>query len=200
MTTVAVEPSWRSSVSGSTPPRCRSTPGGWNCWPGTPGAAEAELRKDYESLDAIGERNYISTIAGLLAEALYRQGLFDEAGRFAAFCEEVAAPSDGISQSLWRGVRGKLLARDGAYDEGIELAASGVREMQSSDDIEGQANALVFLAEAQGAAGQFELAAESASRARRLFEAKGNVISAGRVDELVSFLGPTPSESVATSA
>ncbi len=167
---------------------------------GDPRAAEAELRKDYESLDAIGERNYISTIAGLLAEALYQQGLFDEAGHFAAFCEEVAAPSDGISQSLWRGVRGKLLARDGAYDEGIELAASGVREMQSSDDIEGQANALVFLAEAQGAAGRFELAAESASRARRLFEAKGNVISAGRVDELVSFLGPTPSESVTTSA
>ena len=41
---------------------------------GDAAAAEAELRKDYEALDAMGERNYISSIAGLLAEALYRQG------------------------------------------------------------------------------------------------------------------------------
>ena len=40
----------------------------------------------------------------------------------AEFCEEVAAPSDVSSQYLWRGVKGKLLARDGAYDEGIALA------------------------------------------------------------------------------
>ncbi len=60
---------------------------------GDPVAAEAELRKDYEALDAMGERNYISTIAGLLAEALYRQERF-----------EVAA---GVRQVL-RGGRGRV--------------------------------------------------------------------------------------------
>ena len=147
---------------------------------GDPVAAEAELRKDHEALDAMGERNYISSIAGLLAEALYRQGRFDEAATSAAFSEEVAAPSDVFSQHLWRGVRGKLLARDGAHDEGIALATSSVEQIRTSDDIEGQGNALMFLAEAQAAAGRDDDATRSATEARTLFEAKGNIVSAAR--------------------
>ncbi|HET9083319.1 MAG TPA: adenylate/guanylate cyclase domain-containing protein [Candidatus Limnocylindrales bacterium] len=147
---------------------------------GDPVAAEAELRKDYDALDAMGERNYISTIAGLLAEALYRQERFDVAAGFAKFCEEVAAPSDVYSQYLWRGIRGKLLARDGAHDEGIELAGTGVVETRASDDLEGQGNALLFLAEANAAAGRTEDAMRSAREACELFEAKGNVVSARR--------------------
>ena len=150
------------------------------------GAAEAELRKDYEALDAIGERNYISTIAGLLAETLYREGRLEEAATYAAFCEEVAAPSDVYSQYLWRGIRGKLLARDGAADEGVELATTGVMETRASDDIEGQGNALMFLAEAQAAAGRPEEAARSAEDAAHLFAAKGNVVSAARAGNFVA--------------
>ena len=140
---------------------------------GDPSAAEVELRKDYQALDAMGERNYISTIAGLLAEALYRQGRFEEAGTYASVCEDVAAASDVYSQYLWRGIRGKLLARDGSHDEGIELARSGVVETRASDDIEGQGNALVFLAEAQAAAGRVEDAAESRGRGARAVRAEG---------------------------
>jgi hypothetical protein len=77
-------------------------------------------------------------------------------------------------------VRGKLLARDGAHDEGIALANSGVEQSRTSDDIEGQGNALMFLAEAQAAAGRDDDAARSATEARTLFEAKGNVVSAAR--------------------
>jgi len=147
---------------------------------GDPVAAEAELRKDYEALDAMGERNYISSIAGLLSEALYRQGRFDDARALAAFCEEVAAPSDVSSQYLWRGVKGKLLARDSDHDEGIRLAMSGVEQTRTSDDIETQGNALLFVAEAQATAGRDDDAAHSAAEARALFEAKGNVVSAAR--------------------
>jgi hypothetical protein len=147
---------------------------------GDPVAAEAELRKDYEALDAMGERNYISSIAGLLAEALYRQGRFEDARALAALCEDVAAPSDVSSQYLWRGIKGKLLARDGAPDEGISLATSGVSQTRTSDDIEAQGNASMFLAEAQAAAGRDGDAVRSAAEARALFEAKGNVVSAAR--------------------
>jgi len=90
------------------------------------------------------------------------------------------------SQYLWRGIRGKLLARDGAHDEGIELARSGVVETRASDDLEGQGNALLFLAEAQRAAGQTEDATHSAKEACALFEAKGNVISARRAREFAA--------------
>jgi tetratricopeptide (TPR) repeat protein len=149
-------------------------------------AAEAELRKDYEALDAMGERNYISSIAGLLAEALYRQGRFEDARAHAAFCEEVAAPSDVSSQYLWRGVKGKLLARDADHDEGITLAMSAVEQTRASDDLEAQGNALLFLAEAQAAAGRDDDAAVSAAEARDRFEAKGNVVSAARAAAFAS--------------
>jgi class 3 adenylate cyclase/tetratricopeptide (TPR) repeat protein len=167
---------------------------------GDPVAAEAELRKDYEALDAMGERNYISSIAGLLAEALYRQDRFEEAAHYAAFGEEIAAQSDVYSQYLWRGIRGKLLARDGAHDEGIALATSGVTETRASDDIEGQGNALMFLAEAQTAAGKFDEASRSADAARALFEAKGNVVSAARARDLLELVGVAPSGSAVSSA
>jgi predicted ATPase len=156
---------------------------------GDPAAAEAELRKDYEALDAMGERNYISSIAGLLAEALYRQGRIPEALEQAAFCEAVAAPSDVFSQHLWRGVRGKVLAREGAHDEGVTLAATGVEQTRTSDDIEGQGNALMFLAEAQAEAGRHVDAAGSAAEARVLFDAKGNVVSAARAAAFASAAG-----------
>jgi class 3 adenylate cyclase/tetratricopeptide (TPR) repeat protein len=149
---------------------------------GDPAAAEAELRQDYEALDAIGERNYISTIAGLLAETLYRQRRFEEAEQYARVCEDVAAPSDVYSQYLWRGIRGKLMVRDGEAEQGIDLAKSGVEVTRTSDDIEGQANALMFLAEAQAASGRDEDAVGSAEDARRLFEAKGNTVSVARAD------------------
>jgi DNA-binding SARP family transcriptional activator len=158
-------------------------------------AAEAELRKDYEALDAMGERNYISSIAGLLAEALYRQSRFDEARAHAAFCEEVAAPSDVSSQYLWRGVKGKLLARDGDHDEGIALATSGVDQSRITDDLEAQGNALLFLAEAQAAAGRDDDAGLSAAEARGMFEAKGNVVSAARAAGFAS-----PAEAVGANA
>jgi class 3 adenylate cyclase len=176
---------------------------------GDAAAAEADLRRDFEALDAIGERNYISTTAGLLAEALYRQDRLDEAAHFADFCRDVAAASDFYSQYLWKGVRGKLLARSGAGDEGVELAEGALAETRTSDDIESQANALIFVAEAHAAAAasagradsaagdggpapvpartaaeHLEAAARAAEEARALFAAKGDVVSAGRAAAL----------------
>ena len=54
---------------------------------GDPAAAESELRTDYRRLEEMGERNYISTTAGLLADVLYRQGRYDESAEFAGVCE-----------------------------------------------------------------------------------------------------------------
>ena len=65
-------------------------------------AAEAELRADYEALAAMGERNFISTTAAFLAEALYRQGRDDEALRMTEESEEIAAADDVATQYLWR--------------------------------------------------------------------------------------------------
>jgi ATP/maltotriose-dependent transcriptional regulator MalT len=69
-----------------------------------------ELRRDHDTLDEMGEQNYISTTAAFLAEALYRQGKLDEAEGYTVLSEKVAASDDVSSQFLWRSVRARILA------------------------------------------------------------------------------------------
>ena len=73
----------------------------------------------------MGERNFISTTAAFLAEALYRQDRDDEALRMTEESEEIAAADDVATQYLWRTVRAKLIARAGRYDEAEAMGERG---------------------------------------------------------------------------
>jgi class 3 adenylate cyclase/tetratricopeptide (TPR) repeat protein len=166
---------------------------------GDPAAAEAELRRDYETLDRMGERNYISTTAAYLAEALYRRGRDGEASELATFAETVAADDDLLTQYMWRGVRAKLLARAGRFEEGAAIAREAVRLAHTSDDPTAQGNALLDLAEVLEGGGQTAEAAASLMAAAARFEAKGNVVSAAdarrRLERIgVPGLGAVPSD------
>ena len=145
---------------------------------GDPAAAEAELRRDYDTLERLGERNYISTVAAVLAEALYRLGQDDEAETFVARSAEIAAPDDVYTQSLSRQVRAKLRARQGAFAEAIHLANEAVELTRQSDERISQANALMDLAEVLAAAARTAEANESRARAIDLYEQKGDIVSA----------------------
>ena len=90
-----------------------------------PVAAEGELRRDFETLDAMGERNYIATTSAYLAFALLLQGKYDEADRYITFSEETAAPDDLTSQFLWRQFRARLLSIHDKHDEAHPAGASG---------------------------------------------------------------------------
>jgi predicted ATPase/class 3 adenylate cyclase len=155
-------------------------------------AAESELRADYRRLEEMGERNYISTTAGLLAEVLYRQGRHEESTRFAGECEHLASPDDVASQFLWRCVRGKLKAREGAFDEAESLLPAATALIENSDWLDWQGNGLLDFAEIRELAGNSEDAAALADRAARLFERKGNVVSALRARQLGERLRSRP--------
>jgi tetratricopeptide (TPR) repeat protein len=161
---------------------------------GDPAAAERELRDDYEALDRMGEKNYISTTAALLSEALYQQGRFDEATEFAAISEKLAAPDDVSSQYLWRCVAGKVLARRERFDESEALVRRGLELIRATDEIDSQATALIDLAEVLVLRDRTEEAAALVMEAQELFDTKGNVVSAGRARGLAEALagGTTP--------
>jgi class 3 adenylate cyclase/tetratricopeptide (TPR) repeat protein len=152
--------------------------------------AEAELRRDYDALERMGETNYISTTAALLAEVLYRQGDLDGAEEFTRTSEELAAQDDVSSQFRWRGVRAKILASRGQASEGERLAREAVALIRASDDINSQGDALIDLAEVLRLAGRPAEAAEAAREALALFGSKGNTVSAAlarvTVQELAS--------------
>ncbi len=145
---------------------------------GDPVAAEAELRRDFETLDRMEERNYITTIAAYLAEALYRQGRWDDASAFASFSETTAAEDDLLTQLLWRGVRGKLLAREGRHGDAIGVSQEAVRLARTSDDPIGQGNVLVDLAQTLAMAGRPTEAESAFAEALEAFDRKGSSASA----------------------
>ena len=147
---------------------------------GDPVAAETELRRDYESLAAMGERNYISTTVAFLAEALYRQDRDAEAMRCTEESEQIAAADDVASQALWRSVRAKLLARQGRHSEAEVLAIEAIAIIGAAQDPDQQGYAALDHAEVLRLAGRLDEAVSAATRAEGLFEAKGNSASAAR--------------------
>jgi class 3 adenylate cyclase/tetratricopeptide (TPR) repeat protein len=158
-------------------------------------AAESELRTDYRRLDEMGERNYISTTAGLLADVLYRQGRYDESAEFARVCEQLASPDDVASQFLWRCVRGKLRARQGEIEEAESLLSAATALIETSDQLDLQGHGLLDFAEVRELAGALPNAAALSEQAAMLFERKGNVVSARRARQLAERLRSTPASS-----
>ena len=158
---------------------------------GDPAAAESELRTDYRRLEEMGERNYISTTAGLLADVLYRQAHYDESAEFAGVCEHAASPDDVASQFLWRCVRGKLRARQGAFDEAGALLSAAMALIETSDQLDWQGNGLLDFAEVRELAGAPADAAALSEKAARLFDRKGNVVSARMARQLAERLRST---------
>jgi predicted ATPase len=157
--------------------------------------AESELRTDYRRLEEMGERNYISTTAGLLADVLYRQGRYDESAEFAGTCEHLASPDDVASQFFWRCARGKLRARQGAIGEAGSLLSAAMALIESSDQLDLQGNGLLDFAEVRELAGAPGDAAALSEQAAMLFERKGNVVSARRARQLAERLRSTPATS-----
>jgi class 3 adenylate cyclase len=145
---------------------------------GDPVAAEGELRRDYETLDRLGERNYITTVAAYLAEALYRQGRYQEADTFVAFTAKVAAPDDLSTQFLCRAVRAKLIAREGQIEAALDVAREAVDLTRQSDAPIDQANALMDLAYVLRQAEKNEDAIAAELEAASLYESKGNALAA----------------------
>jgi tetratricopeptide (TPR) repeat protein len=136
-------------------------------------AAERELRRDFETLDAMGERNYIATTAAYLAFALLLQGKDDDADRFARFSEETAADDDLTSQFLWRQFRARLQSRAGEHEAAIETARRAVALTDETEEPESQGNARLDLAAVLGAAGRRDEAAAAYQEALERFRRKG---------------------------
>ena len=171
---------------------------------GNPRAAEAELRAGYNRLEEMGEHNYIFTVAGYLAEAIYRQGRLEDAQTFARICEEHAPPDDLTSQVLWRSVRAKVLAQQGRAEDAEILIHDAVQMMRTTDWLDGLGLALIDQAEVLELAGKIEAARDVAQQAVNTFERKGNVVSAGHARARVAAFahghsdpGATPSSSFA---
>lgn len=128
-----------------------------------PIAAERELRWGYDRLEAMGERADQSGIGAQLGEALYRQGRYDEAERYAV-----------------REVRAKLLARRGDLNAAETLAREAVVAADEEDNFNRRGNVRLALAEVLYLAKRKAEAIGELDEAHALFREKGNVAAMAR--------------------
>ena len=166
---------------------------------GDPAAAERHMRTARDSFNAIGDRWFLSTISVDLPRPVYEQGRYEEARALVEAIDEVPAPADREWQIKRRGVRARLLARDGRIEEAERLAREGVAIATETDLLWFHADVLIDLADVLRMAGRPEEAAGAAREALSLYEQKGIVPSAARTRALVEEFGgaarsgaPTP--------
>jgi tetratricopeptide (TPR) repeat protein len=148
-----------------------------------PARAEAELRQDYEALERMQERYFISLTAALLAEAVYRQRRFDEASQLVGFSRALAAPDDLAVQIIARSVDGKLALRRGDTADGLALVREAVALIHTTEDPSGQGDALLDLAEALFLAGETDPRA-AAETAQARYAVKGNLAGLRRAERI----------------
>ena len=148
-------------------------------WAGDWARGEQVLRESYEQSERIGERTYLSTVAGYLGEAVYRQGRVDEAGRLSEVCEELGTSDDRLNEAVWRALRARVYAARGEFEPALALAREAVEIAAETDYFELAADTWLCLAEVLRAAGGAD-AAEAAQNALARYEQKGNLVGAER--------------------
>ncbi len=134
-------------------------------------------------------RRRLSSVAAVLAQALFLQGLHHEASRFAEISRRLADTNDVISQFQWRVARARVVAAEGRLEEACRLASAAVDQLAASDLPFLQGQALLDLADILRQAGRFSEAVQAADAAVERYERKGATVlrdhAAAFLDELL---------------
>jgi tetratricopeptide (TPR) repeat protein len=139
-------------------------------------AAEAILRASIVAIDA--DADLIAVNRDMMAQAILSQGRFDEADALARESEHAASlPSDAFG-AVWRRIRARVLAHRGRCDEAVQLALAAAALMATTDYLHDRADTQLDLAIVLRAAGRRDDAANAARDGVRLWEMKGNTVSA----------------------
>ena len=140
---------------------------------GDPVAAERVIRAGCQQLDRMGERSFLSTEAGQLAQALYHLGRYEEAKVWADRGAELAASDDTYTQVLVRQVWLKLAARQGDFAAARRFADEAVTLVDRTADLVNQGEVALDVAEMLTLAGDPAGAAAQLDKAVDRFRAKG---------------------------
>ena len=162
---------------------------GWvELYSGDPRAAEAVLRDGVDALEQLGERSYLSTVAGLLALALIGQSRHDEAERWTHLSEEAGALDDIATQAGWRCARAQVLSKRGDLMHAERLAREALELADRTDATDWRAETRLALANVLRDSARPEEASSLAKEALALFSQKGMLYDAERTRTLVAEL------------
>jgi tetratricopeptide (TPR) repeat protein len=157
---------------------------------GNPEAAVAAGEESCRLRAELGRSAELSTVAAALAGVYCDLGRLDDAERWVTRAAELGAADDAVTQMLWRQARARVLARRGEHEEAERLGREAVEIGETTQDLGSQAETRADLGEVLALAGRPEEAAEALEQALARFEAKENLVMAGRVRERLAALRP----------
>jgi class 3 adenylate cyclase/predicted ATPase len=140
------------------------------------------------ALRAFGADAYVSTHVAMLARAQYHAGNPERALAHAEESEAMSAREDVINFAISRGVRGRIEADRGAFDDGEVLARDALAYALQTDFPDARAAAYLDLAYVLATAGRSAEAAEAASSALAEYEAKGDVLGVAEAQHVLDSL------------
>jgi class 3 adenylate cyclase/tetratricopeptide (TPR) repeat protein len=156
-------------------------------------AAEAALRRSYDTLLARGETYLRSTVAGLLAETiLERGGPLEEVEELGLQSQQLADDDDVDSQAVWRRVRGRVLEQRGEHAAAEHVIREALALLEPTDATLFQLQAELDLGDVLAGAGRNGDARSAYEAARELAERKGGVVLLGAVLRRLEGLDATP--------
>ena len=167
--------------------------GPFEMWAGNPEAAESALRESSEALENIGDRDLLPSVAAFLAEALYMQGKLAESEHWANVSARTAGSDDREAQADWRCVQAKLLARQGRFDEAEAMGREALEIVDRTGESDHKGDAYIDFAEICRLAGKPAEEQEALRQAIGWYDAKGNLVMAGKARTLLDELVPEPS-------
>ena len=97
--------------------------------------------------------------------------------------------TDIDAQFRWRGVRGKVLARQGEHAAAETLLSAAVSLIARTNWLNARAGVQLDLAEVMELAGRRDAALIALRAARDLFDAKENVVASARARDRLAALG-----------
>lgn len=148
--------------------------------------AETLLRAGYAELEEMGERGVLSSAAAELGRVLCEQGAYDEADWFAGASEELSGPGDAFNSSLIAGIRARVFASRGNFDEASASAREAVARAAGGDCLELRADGYRALADVLRASGHVGDSDAPLRDALGLYEDKGNRVAAERVRKVLA--------------
>ena len=137
------------------------------------GGSERVLRESLDVLVEMGETGYLSSVAGILAQALYRQGRYDEAADMADLCRSNAGRWDVDAQCAWRTAHAGVAAQRGKLEDAKALAREAIALIDATDYLNERADTYMALAEVLQLGGQAEEATAAVQHAVELYGHKG---------------------------
>jgi class 3 adenylate cyclase/tetratricopeptide (TPR) repeat protein len=152
-------------------------------------AAERYARRGFQLYGEMKSNIGVALSGGMLADALYEQGRYDEAAEWAEISEQNVPSNEigpGGTRNRWREVQAKVLAQRGNFERAEQLAREAVAVTERTDSTGSQADAQLALAEVLALAGRNEDASTASSNAAELYERKGIVPKAKRARDLLT--------------